>query len=82
MEAGEGAAIKEKYRVRGYPTFLFLDPDGNEINRFMGLRDLASFMEIARLSLDPADAPRAYLNAKLQHSARQNTYTQQRLDGM
>ncbi|MDR0544893.1 MAG: thioredoxin family protein [Odoribacteraceae bacterium] len=59
MEAGEGPAIKEKYRVRGYPTFLFLDPDGNEINRFMGVRDLASFMEIVRLSLDPANSPAA-----------------------
>ncbi|MDR0766694.1 MAG: thioredoxin family protein, partial [Odoribacteraceae bacterium] len=61
MEAGEGPAIKQRYRVRGYPTFLFLDPDGNEINRFMGVRDAASFMEAVKLSVDPATSPAATL---------------------
>ncbi|MDR2414705.1 MAG: thioredoxin family protein, partial [Odoribacteraceae bacterium] len=57
MEAGDGPAIKQRYRVRGYPTFLILDPDGKEVNRFTGAREFTAFMDILELSLDPANSP-------------------------
>lgn len=36
MEKGEGPAIEKKYGVSGYPTFLILDAQGNEIGRVVG----------------------------------------------
>ena len=33
--------VSTKYKVRGYPTVVFTDPDGNEIER-LGNRDAAS----------------------------------------
>lgn len=35
-EKGEGPEIAGKYRVTGYPTFLYLTPDGNLIHRGSG----------------------------------------------
>lgn len=33
---GEGKKLREKYKVKGFPTVLFLDPFGNEIDRICG----------------------------------------------
>jgi tetratricopeptide (TPR) repeat protein len=33
---GEGKTLREKYKVRGFPTVLFLDSSGNEIDRICG----------------------------------------------
>jgi thioredoxin-related protein len=33
--------ISSKYKVRGYPTVVFTDPDGNEVER-LGRRDAES----------------------------------------
>ena len=37
-EKGSGPKKKKKYRVKGYPTILLLDPSGNEIDRIVGYR--------------------------------------------
>lgn len=36
MEKGEGPSLKNKFAVKAYPTFLFLDGDGKEVNRIVG----------------------------------------------
>lgn len=36
MEKGEGPSLKTKFGVRAFPTFLFMDGDGKEINRIVG----------------------------------------------
>lgn len=46
-EKGEGPAIVKKYNIEAYPTFLFLDGDGNVIYRFMGGRDVGGLLEEA-----------------------------------
>jgi hypothetical protein len=33
--------LSTKYKIRGYPTVIFTDPDGNEIER-LGKRDAGS----------------------------------------
>jgi len=33
---GEGKKLRERYKVRGFPTVLFLDPSGTEIDRICG----------------------------------------------
>ncbi len=35
-EKGEGPAVMEKFGIRGYPTVLVLDAQGNEIDRIVG----------------------------------------------
>ena len=35
--------VSDKYKIRGYPTVIFADPDGNEIER-LGKRDPASVL--------------------------------------
>jgi thioredoxin-like negative regulator of GroEL len=47
-EAGAGPAFVERHRVVGYPTVLFLDADGNEIDRVFGELPAAEFFQTAR----------------------------------
>jgi len=52
MEKPYGIRIKDKYQVKGYPTYLFLDPGGELIHRGIGAtRDAASFIEIGKVAL-------------------------------
>lgn len=37
-------ALKEKYKVGGYPTIVFATPGGDEIDRIVGSRPLAAFV--------------------------------------
>ena len=43
-EKGDGPKQKNKYRVRGYPTILFLDSQGVEIDRIDGYRPPEEFL--------------------------------------
>lgn len=36
MEKGEGPELKNKFAVKAFPTFLFLDSNGKEVNRMVG----------------------------------------------
>lgn len=36
MEKGEGITLKNRYGVKAYPTFLFIDSNGEEIHRIVG----------------------------------------------
>jgi len=44
-EKGEGIEFAKKYKVEGYPTIIFLDGDGNEIDRIVGYSPVAQFKE-------------------------------------
>ena len=43
-EKGAGPEQKKKYRIRGYPTILFLDDHGIEIDRIVGYRPPEEFL--------------------------------------
>ncbi len=45
-EKGEGVDFAKKYKVLGYPTILFLDGDGNEIDRVYGYYPAKDFYEM------------------------------------
>ncbi len=47
-EAGEGPAFVERHHVVGYPTVLFLDSQGNEIDRIFGEVPAQQFFDSAR----------------------------------
>lgn len=71
-EKGEGIDFAKKYKVEGYPTVLFLDGNGNEIDRVFGYYPAKDFYEMmvdynkgvntfnslmAALEKDPNDIP-------------------------
>jgi thioredoxin-related protein len=45
-EKDEGIEFAKKYKVKGYPTILFLDADGNEIDRIYGYVPAKDFLEM------------------------------------
>lgn len=51
MEKGEGIDIKNKYSVKAYPTFLYLDKDGKELNRLVGSMPSAEFIAESKLGM-------------------------------
>ncbi len=53
MEKGEGLEVAKKYKVRNYPTFLWLDGTGKQIHRSVGSAETSSFLAIAANALNP-----------------------------
>ncbi len=52
MEQPYGMKIREKYEVKGFPTYLYLSPEGELIHRGIGAtRDAESFLEISKTAL-------------------------------
>ncbi|MCS7152543.1 MAG: thioredoxin family protein [Bacteroidia bacterium] len=47
-EKGDGVRLADQYRIRAYPTIVFLDPQGNEIGRHIGYADAPTFLNILR----------------------------------
>lgn len=63
METPEGALIKNKYNVRGYPTYLFLNGDGELVHR--GLGSFSDFkMFVSHLGETALDSTKNYLGVK------------------
>lgn len=53
MEKGEGLEIAKNYNVQCYPTYLFLDADGNMLHRLAGSRSVSEFVQVAKDAQDP-----------------------------
>lgn len=45
-EKGEGVDFAKKYKIQGFPSILFLDGDGNEIDRVYGYVPAKDFLEM------------------------------------
>lgn len=54
MEKGEGLAIAQKYGVRAFPTYLFIDGNGEVVYRGTGYYDVPEFIKIAKDAQNPA----------------------------
>ncbi len=52
MEKGEGLDIAKKYSVKNYPTFLWIDQDGNQVHRSVGSTSSVEFLAIAGKAMD------------------------------
>jgi len=52
LDAEEQKELADRYRIRGYPTMLFLTPEGEEIERLVGFLPPADFLEQAGLILE------------------------------
>lgn len=55
----ESWAIKNKYHVGGYPTYVFTTPEGEEIYRVVGYRDPKEFSKVMDLVLSAKSKPAA-----------------------
>ena len=53
MEKGEGPALAQEYSVRAYPTFLFVDSEGQLVHRTLGYQEASMFIQNAKAALDP-----------------------------
>ncbi len=47
-EKGEGPMIRRRYNVRGYPSLLFINYNGEVVKGTAGFRDPERFLELAR----------------------------------
>ena len=54
MEKGEGVGLARKYKVRAYPTLLFIDAKGALVHRAVGYQDAAAFLQLGREAQDPS----------------------------
>lgn len=53
MEKGEGVALRKKYSVASFPTYLFINSLGEIIHRTASLMPAGEFLAEARKALDP-----------------------------
>lgn len=54
MEKGEGREIAKKYQVYSYPTFLFLNGDGEIVHKSYGYQEEAEFLQVGKNVLENA----------------------------
>lgn len=53
MEQPYGIKVKQKYEVKGYPSYLYLNGDGEVVHRGIGSTpDAASFLELSKSAMD------------------------------
>ncbi|MCL1666689.1 thioredoxin domain-containing protein [Elizabethkingia ursingii] len=53
MEKGEGVDLAKKYNVRAYPTYLFINGDGEIVHRVLGYVEEKPFIQFAKDAEDP-----------------------------
>ena len=54
MEKGEGISLAQRYEVRAYPTFLFVNGEGDLVHRAVGYLASDDFIDVASVANDPA----------------------------
>lgn len=52
MEKGEGIDLRKKYEVRGYPTLLFLDSNGEVVYRLLGADKAPELLKKVKLGVE------------------------------
>lgn len=52
MEKGDNVALAKKYEVRAYPTYLFLNADGELVHKGLGSMPADKFIEVAKAAAD------------------------------
>ncbi|CAA7386250.1 thioredoxin family protein [Chryseobacterium fistulae] len=53
MEKGEGLDLAKKYNVKAFPTYLFINGDGEEIHRTLGYVEENDFIQFAKDAENP-----------------------------
>lgn len=47
-EKGEGLELAKKYGIRAYPTLIFADASGKELNKVMGMKNEEQLLKLAK----------------------------------
>ncbi len=47
-EVGDGIALAKKYNVKGYPTMVYINPDGSMIKQTSGYKNAKQLLELAK----------------------------------
>ncbi len=53
MEKGEGPELAKKYGVRAYPTYIFVNGDGELVHRSLGSMPAEKFIDVGEAASDP-----------------------------
>jgi thioredoxin-related protein len=53
MEKGEGIDLAKKYKIRAYPTYLFIDGNGELVHKSMGMMPAPDFINVGQSAADP-----------------------------
>jgi thiol-disulfide isomerase/thioredoxin len=53
MEKGEGIDLRKKYEVRAYPTYLFINGDGEVVHKAVGQSTIPEFIQFGLDALSP-----------------------------
>ncbi|MET3036129.1 thioredoxin family protein [Chryseobacterium sp. NRRL B-14859] len=54
MEKGEGVDLAKKYNVKAFPTYLFINGDGEAVHRTLGYVEEKDFIQFAKDAEDPS----------------------------
>jgi thioredoxin-related protein len=55
MEKGEGVELARTYKVRAYPTLLFIDAGGSLVHQAIGYHNPKQFFELGSTALNPSN---------------------------
>ncbi len=69
MEKGEGPGLQEKYNVRAYPTYIFVNSKGELVHRFCGSMPKEKFLDKVRNALT-TDSTYTYIAEKFEKSSK------------
>ncbi|WP_159451757.1 thioredoxin family protein [Pedobacter africanus] len=69
MEKGEGIALRKKYSVQSFPTFLFINGNGEVVHRTGSRMPIEEFLEEGKKAADPKKNL-SYLNKKYEEGVR------------
>jgi hypothetical protein len=73
MEKGEGKALAARYGIRSYPTFLFLNGEGEIVGKELGYIQTKEFLELGKKNNNPnlvnANLKDEFLKGKLDQPA-------------
>lgn len=79
MEKQENLYIARKYEVKAYPSYLFLDADGNLVHKGLGSMPADKFIEVAKVAADSENNYLA-LSRKIRNGDRSITIIKKFLD--
>ena len=63
MEKGNGPKLARKYRVRAYPTLLFIDGSGKLVHQVKGAQQIEAFIKLGKFALTKIDNSAEYAKA-------------------
>ena len=53
MEKGEGIDIAQRYKIQAFPSYLFVDGEGNLAQKSIGYQPIEAFISTGEKALDP-----------------------------